>query len=428
VGEKVKLSEFDILGIIELNEVQGIERYVTPVIEEGRVTRYLSRSKEYYNVKSMTELATEREALAQILTDEKSKRNFVIIENMLNCSGRVYFKKFEQYISSGKSEQAELQLAQAEECMLEDVKNLLVIFENQGLMQIDPKKRLPGGLENSEKRAIEMDNKAILYIFSKALKMKKNSEEVEVLMPGYGSLYIGPFLKAMYGYDYTNILKSKYIEESNSNQETSAKTLMSSERPFEEGKTVLLLDDNIGTGQTMQELKECLQREGIGGTISGAVQYNWRNYYRVSVGEKTGIGRPQITEIDIVTPLNYAGHKLYKHAIDMLHSSGIEYINYLQSKAYRRSECSDIQGSLVRTATSLSGLGMILPQELEKYIEPKEIKGEILPEFENNPNCITDNPIAQEIIKRIVQQVDELQVDTENPVLAVPTNNSDEPR
>ena len=50
MGEKVKLNEFDILGVINLNEVQGIERYVTPVIENGVVKTYLSRSKEYYNI------------------------------------------------------------------------------------------------------------------------------------------------------------------------------------------------------------------------------------------------------------------------------------------------------------------------------------------------------------------------------------------
>ena len=192
MGEKIKLNEFDILGVINLNDVQGIEKYVTPVVEDGKVVSYLSRSKEYYNVKSITELAIEREALAQMLTREHSKRNFVIVENMLNCSARVYFKKFEQYISSGKSQNAALQLAQAEECLMEDVQNILAILQNQGAIQIDPNKRLPGGYENAEKRAIEMDNKAMLYIFVKSLRMKKKPGEIEVLTPGYGPIYMLP--------------------------------------------------------------------------------------------------------------------------------------------------------------------------------------------------------------------------------------------
>ena len=75
--EQVKLKEFDILGLITLHDVQGIEKYVTPVMVNGEVTDYLSRSKEYYNVKSMTELALEREELAMKLTRDLSKRNFV---------------------------------------------------------------------------------------------------------------------------------------------------------------------------------------------------------------------------------------------------------------------------------------------------------------------------------------------------------------
>lgn len=418
--EQVKLKEFDILGLITLHDVQGIEKFVTPVVVNGEVTDYLSRSKEYYNVKSMTELALEREELAMKLTRDLSKRNFVIIENMLNCSGKVYFKKFEQYIENGKNEQEALQLAQAEECMMEDIRNMLVIFQGKGLIQVNPVKRLPGGSENAQKRAIEMDNKALLFIFCQALKMKKAPEEIEVLTPGYGSIYIGPFLKAMYGYDFTNTLKSKYIEATKNSQETPIRALMSSERPFEEGKTILLLDDNIGTGQTMDELKRSLQQEGIRNTISGAIQYNWRNYYRVSVGEKTGIARPDVSQFDILTPLNYAGHKLYKHAIDLLHSSGNEYIKYLQSKSYRRDEYCDITGALIRGVTCASTLGIQLSEDVDKYIVPKKEKKEILPEYQEIPRNIT-NPISQEIIKRIVHEVGKI----EEPEQIPPENNGD---
>ena len=86
MSEKLELKEFDILGIINLDDVNGIEKYVTPVIEEnGEIQTYLSRSKEYYNVKSMTELAMDREELKLKLTRELTKRNFVILENMQRC-------------------------------------------------------------------------------------------------------------------------------------------------------------------------------------------------------------------------------------------------------------------------------------------------------------------------------------------------------
>ena len=96
MGEKLNLRDFDIIGMITLNDIEGIEKYVTPVKKDGKTVTYLSRSKEYYNVKNMTELALEREELKSKLTMELTKRNFVILENMLNCSGKVYFKKFEE--------------------------------------------------------------------------------------------------------------------------------------------------------------------------------------------------------------------------------------------------------------------------------------------------------------------------------------------
>ena len=47
---KLELTDFDLLGIIKLNDVQGIEKYVTPIKKKKKKEGYLSRSKEYYNV------------------------------------------------------------------------------------------------------------------------------------------------------------------------------------------------------------------------------------------------------------------------------------------------------------------------------------------------------------------------------------------
>ena len=403
--EKLNLKDFDILGMITLQDVAGIEKYVTPVLEDGQPVTYLSRSKEYYNVKSMTELAFEREELKLKLSREITKRNFVILENMLNCSAKVYFKKFEQYINSGKSENYGMQLKQAEDCLMEDVRNILVILQGNGLIELNSRNILPVGYENSEKRSIEMDNKAILYMFTRAIKLRKKPEDVEVLTPGYGSIYMGPFFKAMYGYNFTNTLKSKYIEESKAIQDSHISSLMSSNRAFEKGKTILLLDDNIGTGNTMRELKQELQNADIQNMISGAVQYNWRNYYRVSIGDKKDIDRFDITDFDIVTPFNYAGHKLYKHAIDMLHSSGKRYIEYLNSKSYRLSECCDIEGAMLRGLVCAHNSGLTLIDGIE-IPESKNTRGtvELLDRYKAGPTEIT-NPISKRMIKVFVKAV-----------------------
>lgn len=406
--EKVGFREFDILGIIELKDVHGIEKYVTPVVQNGKLEGYLSRSKEYYNVKSMTELALEREELRTKITSERSKRNFVILENILNCSAKVYFKKFEKYILSGKDKKAEIQMKQAEACLLEDMNNLLTIFEENREIQISPEKILPVGTENSERRAIEMDNKAILYLFLRALKMKKHPEEVEVITPGYGSVYIGPMLSAMYGYNFTNIMKSKYISEIRNEEEKSFASVISSERIFEPGKTIFLLDDNIGTGNTMVELKSALSKEGISNLITGAIQYNWRNYYRVSIGEKTDIDRFDVNEFDLISPFNYAGHKLYKHAIDILHSSGAEYIEYLKSKNYRLKDISDMQGAIDRGVICAKYAGLEIAKDYNAPSRTSVQRTEVLEKYRLRGTEVT-NPISRKIISDVISNVQEVE-------------------
>ena len=261
--EKISLRDFDILGVIELDDVQGIEKYVTPVRTNGTKETFLSRSKEYYNVKTMSELASSREELKTLLTQELSKRNFVILENMANCSARSYFKMFERYIVNKKDSMYEEKMKRARECLIEDVKNIMTILEGKGKLEIDTDKVLPYGNENSEQRAIEMDNKAMLYLFAKTLKFSIDPEKLEILIPGYGATYIGPMFRAMYGYDFTSTLKSKYIDTTIRADETKTpmRELMSSERILQGEKSVLLLDDNVGTGSTIRELRESLKRE-----------------------------------------------------------------------------------------------------------------------------------------------------------------------
>lgn len=404
--EKLELKDFDILGIINLKDVQGIEKYVTPIIEQdGNVKEYLSRSKEYYNVKTMTELSVEREELKKLLTRQINKKNFVILENMLNCSAKVYFKKFEKYIQSGKNEENAKQLEQAEKCLIEDSKNILVLLSGKGLVGISKENRLPKGMENSEKRAIEMDNKAILYLWIDSLKFNKDEENVEVLTPGYGSIYIGPFLKAMYGYNFTNMLKSKYIEDTTQNKEKDILSVMSSNRILGESTTALLVDDNIGTGDTMKEIKQRLKEEGVSKVISGAVQYNWRNYLRVSVGDKTDINRFEINDFNIVSPINYAGHKLYTRAINMLHSSGKEYIQYLNLKSYRLKGYSDLQGALERGIFYARKTGLEMAEG--RNVPNRTIEGtEVLEKYKDKGTAIT-NDESEQIIKDIIENIDD---------------------
>ena len=419
--EILKISDFDIVGIIKLKDIEGIEEFVTQIGDEepekGK-TEYLSRSKEYYNVKSLTELSETREKLKSKLTRHLSKRNFVILENMLNCSAKSYFKKFEEYILSYKKEKVKIELEQAKKCLLEDTSNILKILENKGLINVNPSLALPRGKENCARRFIEMDNKAMLYVFCKALKL--SDDQYEVLTPGYGSLYIGPFLNQMYGYEFTNLLKSKYIQETCGKTDTilDIKRLVSNTKIFNGGKKILLIDDNIGTGQTMNEIKESLIEKGIKECISGAIQYNWRNYYRVSSGEKKDIKRFNVNDFEILTPLNYAGHKLFAHAIDILHSSGEEYIKYLNSKSYRKSEYSDIEGSALRGFISASRTGLILSPKINfddnAIINQEELNKAL--NYEGN----TDRKIKPQAVVLIENVIDQMNIQLNNQIKTLP--------
>ena len=407
--EKIKLTDFDILGIIKLKDIKGIEKYVTKVEETNTLEQksYFSRSKEYYNVKTLAELSTERENLKKMLSREYSKRNFVILENMLNCSARSYFKNFEEYILSQQNESLRLKMDLSRKCMEEDMKNILCILMNKGIITIDPKLILPLSNHNCPKRAIEMDNKAILYMFAKCLRIDEISkpEQIEILTPGYGSIYIGPLLKALYGTEYTNIFKSKYINESSeSSINKNIRKLISDQRIFVSDKKILLLDDNIGTGDTMQELKNQLSEEGINNILSGAIQYNWRNYYKISIGAKQGINRFDISKFDFITPINYAGHKLYSHAIDLLHASGTEYENYLKSKSYMKENCPDIEGAILRGIISAKKTNLDLCRASESIIDID--KEDLLPEYqERNPEM---NHSSKKLINNIIEEMDNL--------------------
>ena len=382
MDEKLSILDFDIIGIIKLKDVDGIEKYVTQIGDEtipGK-TEYLSRSKEYYNVKTMSELSETREELKSKATREFTKKNFVILENMLNCSAKVYFRKFETYIESHKDENKRLEMEEAKRCLLEDTSNLIKILQGKGLITINPGLVLPGGRENSERRNIEMDNKSVIYEFSKVLnKLNISPNDYEILTPGYGSLYIGPFLKIMHGFNFNNLLKSKYIAETAGGSEkfTEIKDLVSDTNFLENDKKILILDDNIGTGETMRDIKQMLPEHKKEQCISGAIQFNWRNYYRVFIGEKKDIEKFDVSEFDIISPLNYAGHKLYEHAINELHDSGEVYIKYLNSKSYRNGIFSDIEGSIRRTLKSAQKTGLQLSDKNTHFLNLEKLDKEV---------------------------------------------------
>ena len=160
-------------------------------------------------------------------------------------------------------------------------------------------------------------------------------------------------------------------------------------------------------------MQEELKKSGVKNILSGAIQYNWRNYYRVTIGDKKEIDRFEVSDFDILSPLNYAGHKMYKHAIDLLHSSGNSYIDYLKAKSYRKDEYSDLEGAIKRSVDCAKKTGLTLEGDSE-LVDNKEYDNEqILPRYKNGPFQIT-NPISKKIIQTVMRNVTNLESQQEN--------------
>lgn len=154
----------------------------------------------------------------------------------------------------------------------------------------------------------------------------------------------------------------------------------------------------------MKELQRQLRDANVFSMITGAVQYNWRNYFRVSIGEKKDIDRFEVNDFDIVTPFNYAGHKLYKHAIDLLHSSGSEYIEYLKSKSYRKEDICDLEGAINRALVCANRTNLNLAEGITILDNKGNEPIELLDRYKNGPQNIT-NPISIRIIETLIDDV-----------------------
>ena len=70
--ERLKLDEFDFMGLFTLMDVKGIEDLVTPL--ENRL--YLSRNYDYYKRGTCSEFSNKREDLKRRLTCGLNKKNF----------------------------------------------------------------------------------------------------------------------------------------------------------------------------------------------------------------------------------------------------------------------------------------------------------------------------------------------------------------
>ena len=186
-NERLHLYEFDSNGIFDLEDATGIENLVSPL----RNGRYLSRNSSFYEAKTYSELSDDRKKLSKLLTEDFSKRNFVILEYLANSSAKVYFEELKKKIENQYN-----QVIEAQKCFEEDCANIVRFFKNEPLQNIIYD--LPDGKSKILERHIELDNKQILYMFCSNLKFNTPKH---IITPGLGSIFVGPMLKSMYGFE-----------------------------------------------------------------------------------------------------------------------------------------------------------------------------------------------------------------------------------
>ena len=124
--EKLHLYEFDSNGLFDLDDISEIEDLVEP-LSDGK---FLSRNATYYEAKTYSELADERKRLTKILTDDDSKKNFVILEYLSNASAKIYFEELKKKIDNQENN-----VYEAQKCFEEDCANIVRVFENKPLQK-----------------------------------------------------------------------------------------------------------------------------------------------------------------------------------------------------------------------------------------------------------------------------------------------------
>ena len=328
--QTLRYSDFDILGTIKLSkdEVEGLTDYITPVRNEkgivqreqmkgfvtpvrdkdGNITHYLSRSSLYYQQNlTYTDRQNQHSYLSSLLATagKFGKRTFVIAENMLNNSARVFYSESVKRIYGIPGD-----YETARECFLNDCKLVRSILRNEDY-EYTPTTLLTGK-ETTEGRQIELDNKALLDLFARSLQLK-NPQDTAILNPGFGSLYLGPFVKLEnedkgLDVDWENIHLSIYAKNSGSvsrkaeaieklKSTTPVKTRISTgessiasymtnpERFFNKHTHFVVLDDNMGTAETARVISTGLKNIYDCDVDKVATMNNWVNYAKVYNGK-----------------------------------------------------------------------------------------------------------------------------------------------
>ncbi len=342
------LLKTDVLGIFELKpNSSSMVPYMTKIEDDN----YLSRNYEqYYIFKDVNDLLSRRDKLINILLVENNltqDEKYIVLENIINISAKIYYLSCINNIIEKDDEKYK----KTQKNFINDITNFTNFINgiNNDMFFTDFEKinydfDCSGIL--SKKKQIELDNKMFVYNYVKSLNGLLDEigiKEYSIITPGFGSLYIGPFMSAMYNIDFSNLLYSQYkktgidkIDEGSNilNLITSCGTL--------KNKTLVLLDDNIGTGTTMKKIKQELDKSENSVRLFGAYQYTFDRLQEFAIKSR-GQELFNPLEIDLLTPINYPRHQIIETASIKLSISANDYIEYLRMFGYHSENSSDLE-------------------------------------------------------------------------------------
>lgn len=345
--EEEFLRRTDILGIFDMDVTDSsVISYLTEFKD-----RFLSRNyQEYYVFYSKEDLIKRREKLVNLLLKKSNlsiSEKYVILDNILNISARLYYLSI---VTSIKTQNSAV-VRDIYRTFVSDITNYINFIEGLDFDFNFGSFRDFDGLTSSQesmllekKSQIELDNKIHLFNYLRGLNYvidKSGLKNYAFVTPGFGSLYIGPFLTAMYGSSCTNILYSQYkktgIEEIDTR---SSSELLVADPTLLNGKKIILIDDNMGTGLTLKNIRSLLDKENHHVVLSGAYQYTFDRLQEFFIKSRDQeVFDP--TSVDLLSPFNYPRHQINETAKEKLGVSGEEYVNYLRKFGYHGDKIPD---------------------------------------------------------------------------------------
>ena len=317
--ELVNKDDFDFLGIFLLNDVYGIENFVEKT-KEG----YLSRNASYYLQKTLKDCSRERKYCSKLLPLQ-GKKALVVAERMLNNSCRFYYNKYLSLLKSKNQNSCKKEFEIAKKCLEEDSKRVVDALENK---VVQPTKIiLPESGETTDNRFIEADNKWILYDTVKQFPLAKH-----IISLLYGGILIGPFFKAIKQTNYTHILFGMHDQDSQkhvkNNLVDNVNKIILKNDYVNLPREVVIIDDNIGTGKTLEILKRTFSTLGKKAKIAG-IEMSWTYYDQVKMGlRKTVIFN--INSIDFPTFRDTRHHAITEKLVNALRKGGNNYLKELK--------------------------------------------------------------------------------------------------